>query len=137
MKLPSRQSLWSTDITAGGIHLGLADKWSGGASTVTAGEYWRATGKKSLGGIADRDDGTANYLYDEAMHSVFRQLDVGNGGLDAVIVRTPLNDDGTPFVGGGFTMTGQLTGVAMPDGDYSSNDGAEAVLTFQLDGPLA
>lgn len=135
--MPSRQSLWSTDITVGGIHLGLADKWDGGESTVTSGVYWRATGKKSLGGVPDRNDGTATYLYDEKLHASFRALNDGNGNLDAIIIRTPLNDDGTPFAGGGFTMTGVLQEVPMPSGDYSSNDGADVALVFQLDGPLA
>lgn len=135
--MPYRQSQWHTYINVGGFDLGRADKWSGGEKTSDNGTYPRADGDTDLGGRASRGDGTATYLYDEKLHAVFKQLDSGVGSLRAVITRVPVGDDGTPFAGGGFTLRGKLKEVPMPDGDYSSNDGAEVELQFSLEAALA
>jgi hypothetical protein len=139
--MPYRQSLWRTQVSVGPTgreyDLGPADKWAGGGGTSDANSYPRANGSVALGGRKTRDDGTATYLYDEKMHSLYRTLDNGVGMFRAVIVRTPLKDDGSPMLGGGFTMTGGLAGISEPDTDYGSNDGAEVELSFNLDAPLA
>lgn len=90
-----------------------------------------------LGGKKTRDEGTATFLYDEAMHAVFKDIDRGSGSMPAVIVRTPLGDDKTPMVGSAITLKGIVKGVSMPDGDYGSNDGAEVEIVFTLDADLA
>lgn len=139
--MPYRQSLWRTQITVGAsgreYNLGVADRWSGAGAGSDGSSYARANGDVALGGRKSREEGTARYLYDERLHAMFKALDAGVGTFRAVVTRSPLADDGTPFIGGGFTMTGILTGVSQPDTDYSSNDGAEVELTFTLDAPLA
>lgn len=135
--MPYRQSLWRTDITVGGMHLGLADAWTGGEKTSDSNTYARATGRINLGAEATRGDGTATYLYDERLHAIFKALDRGVGTLNAIITRTPLGDDGTPFAGGGYTLTGKLKEVPQPDGSYDSSDGATVELQFALDAPMA
>lgn len=135
--MPYRQSQWRTDVTIGPYPLGLADKWAGGGSDSDTSTYPRASGDVQLGGKKTREDGTATYLYDEAMHAVYKAIDRGAGNLGAVIVRTPLGDDGTPYAGGAFTLKGKVKGVSMPEGDYGSNDGAEVEITFTLDADLA
>jgi hypothetical protein len=135
--MPYRQSQWRTDVVVGGFHLGLADKWDGGDKSADTTTYPRASGDVALGGKATRADGTATYLYDEQLHAIFKALDSGVGSLNARITRTPTGDDGTPFPGGAFTLTGHLKAVPMPAGDYGSNDGATVDLQFALDTALA
>lgn len=136
--MPYRQSQWRTDITVGGnIHLGLADKWAGGNADSDTGDYPRASGRVPLGGQKTRDEGTATYLCDEQLYAVFKQIDEGAGDMPAVITRTPVGDDGTPFAGGALTLKGKVKGVSMPDGDYGSSDGAEVEISFYLEAQLA
>lgn len=120
------------------INLGLADRFSGGNKTSDASTYERANGSVALGARASREDATATWLFDETINTVFRQLDNGVGEWRAIIIRTPLADDRTPMVGApAITLRGQMTGVSMPDTDYSSSDGAEVEITFNLDAALA
>lgn len=135
--MPNRQSEWETDITVDDIHLGKADKWDGGGIVADSTTYFRATGPKNLGGTRSRSTGTATYLYDETLDASFRALDAGAGSLNAVIHRTPLGDDGTPMASGGYTLTGKLKEVPQPAGDYSSNDGADVAIVFDLDPDIA
>jgi hypothetical protein len=136
--MPYRQSLWATDVTVAGVHLGLADKWSGGEKTSDSNMYMRAGGNVNLGARATRGDGTATFLVDETLDSQLRALDSGVGQSDAVIVRYALRDDGiTPMTGRRYTLTGKLKEVPQPDGDYGSSDGATVDLQFSLDADLA
>lgn len=140
--MPYRNSLWRTQVSVGPtgreLNLGRADRFTGGNKTADGGTYERAEGTVALGGRPSREDATATWLFDETMNTVYRQIDNGVGEWRAIIIRTPLNDDRTAMVGApAITLRGQVTGLSMPDTDYSSNDGAEVEITFNLDAPLA
>lgn len=135
--MPYRQNQWRTDITVGDHHLGLAAKWEGAKKDSETSSYPTAEGDVPLGGKATRDDGTATYLYNERIHAIAKKLDDGAGSLDATITRTPHGDDGTPMAGGGYTMTGKLKSVELPEGDAGSSDGAEIKFEFNIDPVLA
>lgn len=139
--MPYRQSNWRTQVSVGPtgreINLGLTDRFSGGNKTSDTTSYERASGSVALGGRPSREDATATWLYDEAMHAIYKTIDAGVGVYKCVIIRTPEADDGTPYPGGALTFTGSVTGLSMPDTDYSSNDGAEVEITFNLDAPIA
>lgn len=124
------------DITVGDVHLGIADKWDGGAKAAEAKVYQRANGVKVLVGLPSRESGKATYLYTEDFHAVYQQLDaaVGKGSRRAVIGRAVYADDGTPFAGAALPpLTGILTNLGNPPSDPKSADAAEVDLEFFLD----
>ena len=131
-----KQSNWRTQIVVGGFDLGLADKWQGGEKTADNTAYRTRKGQRQLGGVPERGDGTATYLFTEELAQVFRQLDAGVGSLDALVTRTPCGDDGTPFSTGSYTMEGKLKEVPQPEDDVSSSDGATVELQFSLNADL-
>lgn len=139
--MPYRQSQWRTDITIDGVgNVGgqAAKAWEGAGADADTSVYQRASGAVQLGGAPTRDDGTATYLYDEVLHAQWKAIEAAQKrSARARITRTPVSDDGTPFTGGGFTMTGVVKGCTLPASDYASSDGAEAQIVFAVDAPLA
>ena len=137
--MASTQSAIRADITIGGVHVGIADKWSGGEKTADINVYQRSGGEMLLGGAASRNDGKATYLYDTNMHGIFAKLDamVGRGDMAAVIGITPLADDGTPWSGQGQTLKGLLKTLPPPPADWNNNNAAEIELDFALEAQLA
>lgn len=133
------ESKTRADITVAGVHLGIADAWSGGEKTSDGTYYQRATGPKALGAPPTRNDGKATYLFDEAFAAIFRKLDtmVGRGDKRATIALTVVSDDGTPFPGGAIQLSGFLKTLPPPPGDPKSADPAEMDLEFTLNPDLS
>ena len=137
--MSSTQSSVRVDITIGGVHVGIADKWSGGEKTADVNTYIRSTGEMLLGGPCTRGDGKATYLFDENMYGIYAKLDamVGRGDKSAVIGITPLADDGTPWAGANIKVKGVLKTLPPPPSDWTSNNAAEIELDFAMQAELA
>jgi hypothetical protein len=137
--MPYTEGNVRADITVGSVHIGYADKWDGGDKASTIATYRRVQGEKVLCGVPARNVGKATYLVDEPLWAVFRQLDhsVGDGGQRVVVGLTPCADDGTPFAGGGITLSGILSNVPLPIADPKSATPSEVTFEIALNTALA
>lgn len=140
--MPYRQALWRRQVlvqAADGtwLDLGITDDWSGGKKSSDPEVYHRGDGSTvNLGGDTMREDGTAKYLYDEAIHAIYRRLDEVVGSAAVRVLSSPTDDRRVAWANP-YTMTGKLAALDQPESGGGKNAGAQIELTLNLDNDLS
>lgn len=129
--MPYREAQWITSIKVGDRDLGRFKSWEGADADSDDSKYVDYDGEIPLGGRKTRANGTAKRLYRERDHALAHWLDNEAIGLEAIITRVPVGDDGNPW-GDPIVLSGKLKGVKIPNHDQSSDGGGELELAFTM-----